>query len=345
MIIKTWGQLSYTIAAFYKWVLIYSFKVSSEEPPSEGLTSESQRSSAVNLVMCSGSRCPQRKSITTFLLQWKAGSRSGFTSAIFPSPYFHSRFLVILEPKRHLPCWHFIIHNGLIYVDISWRSFSSYGFLSPLMNPHMATSGSCTYPNWLAAIINCFPIFLSDGESPRVTPPPHRCAVMPWSGLLQPRPKDAISAIGANLLWALNQQSTEGERKWFPRSRAVTARWRHPATSINHPPRHGNTHARRRCIQYTLQVHAHTWGKGGFVRDDIDAVKMYFYSFNCGSDRVLHATRSLAQVSCAEPCRLSGVPTDGCSERLWMHIVWIKLHAMLSRCSASEVFQSAASFA
>lgn len=151
----------------------------------------------LNLVMCSGSCCPQSTRKETFLLQRKAGSRSGFTSAIFspryiqlslslPSPYFHSIFSVIFEPERHLPCWHFIIHNGLIHVDISWRSFSSYGFLSPLMNPHMATSGNCTYPNWLADIINCF--LSSSLMENRHVWPPHSTAVMSWSGLLQRRP-------------------------------------------------------------------------------------------------------------------------------------------------------------
>lgn len=33
------------------------------------------------------------------------------------------------------------------------------------------------------------------------------------------------------------------------------------------------------------------------------------------------------QVVCAEPYRLPAVPTDGCSEHLLMHIMWMKLHA------------------
>lgn len=44
--LQTWSRRTY-IAALYKGVLLFSFKVSSEEPPSEGLTPESERSNAV----------------------------------------------------------------------------------------------------------------------------------------------------------------------------------------------------------------------------------------------------------------------------------------------------------
>lgn len=88
-----------------------------------------------------------------------------------------------------------------------------------------------------------------------------------------------------------------------------------PRSLITHPDTETHTHVGD--AYSTLCRCTHTrGGGGGFVQHDIGAVMMYFYSFNCGSDGVLHATRSLAQVSCAEPCRLSGVPTDGCSERL-----------------------------
>lgn len=49
----------YSIAAFYKWVLIYSFKVSSEEPPRRDWRPSLKGQALLNLVMCSGSCCPQ----------------------------------------------------------------------------------------------------------------------------------------------------------------------------------------------------------------------------------------------------------------------------------------------
>lgn len=80
--------------------------------------------------------------------------------------------------------------------------------------------------------------------------------------------------------------SPQREQKWFPLSRAVMARWRHPATFINHSPRRscGNTHAWRPCLRYTLQVHTHAhiaWGvdRSKCFMQDVDAVRTYFCSF------------------------------------------------------------------
>lgn len=129
------------------------------------------------------------KSIRTFLLQREAGRHFTRLSRCFQ--YYRSLSLsvlfllsfknfVILEPKRYLPSWHFIIHDGLVHVQLTLGSFPW------LMTPHMATSDSHIYPNWLANIINSFFHFLSHGEPPVHAPLP--CAVMSWLGLLQLQP-------------------------------------------------------------------------------------------------------------------------------------------------------------
>lgn len=236
-----------------------------------------------------------------------------------------------------------MIHNGLIHVDISWGSFSSSGCLSPLMNPRMATSGNHTYPNWLADIRNSF-CSSSLMENPHAWPP---TSVL-WCrdrGYYNRGPKMRFqqSAQTSFELWISSPQR-ERANDFLAVVLSRPADAIQPRSLITHPDTETHTHVGDAYSTLCRCTHTRGGGRKCFVQDDIDAVTLYFYSSNCGSDRVLHATRSLAQVSCAEPCRLSGVPTDGCSERLWMHIVWIELHAKLSRCSASEVFQSAVSF-
>lgn len=266
----------YSIAAFYKWVLIYSFKVSSEEPPRRDWRPSLKGQALLNLVMCSGSCCPRsprKEKHYNFFVATEGGQPVGFTSAIFspmhlaislslPSPYFDSGFSVILEPERHLPCWHFIIHNGLIHVDISWRSFSSYGFLSPLMGLHMATSGNCTYPNWLADIINCF--LSSSLMENRHVWPPHSTAAL-WcrdGGYYNRGPKMWFqqSAQTSFELWISSPQRERGnDFLAVVLSRPADAI--QPRSLITHPDTETHTHVGD--AYSTLCRCTHTHGGGG----------------------------------------------------------------------------------
>lgn len=56
--------------------------------------------------------------------------------------------------------------------------------------------------------------------------------------------------------------SPRREKKWFPRSRAVMAHWRHPATFINHSRKRtqGNTRTRTHTVDACAHTRIHSAG-------------------------------------------------------------------------------------
>lgn len=96
-----------------------------------------------------------------------------------------------------------------------------------------------------------------------------------------------------------------------------------PRSLITHPDACAETRARVVVMHTVHAAGAYTHCVGEWAGANVSgrtisvqAGWVFVLLNGCGSDRVLHATHSLAQVSCADPCRLSGVPTDGCSEHL-----------------------------